>query len=391
MLKSLVKKQNGSLFMEITKDQSDTMLKLTMKMVALGIKATFSRLEPGPIITGYYFKPNAAQPLAKLEKHEEDFALAAEQETVTIRRDKGEVIIFVPNKERKVIDFKQALYGIDMYKHSAACPSIEIPILLGVNHLGGEAFMDLTTCPHILMAGSTGSGKSTFQAAIVCSLAVVTEPSELNLYLIDTKKLDLPLFKDLPHVMSVADDINAARQVFQDLLDLTRKRYNIFQAERVRNVAEYRRSTGHKIPYRVLIIDELADLLALDKDYCDIVEDAKPIKKYLQELSQIARAAGTHIIAATQRPSVKIIDGDTKNNFPTRIGLKMPTWQDSTTVLGEPGAETLLGKGDMFVKRVDSNVLERYHGPHVQLSDISEIVNNLEAVKWSLNGISHNS
>ena len=96
---------------ELTKDQTDTMLKLTMKMVALGIKATFSRLEPGPIITGYYFKPNASQPLAKLEKHEEDFALAAEVETVTIRRDKGEVIIFVPNKERKVIDFKDSLYS----------------------------------------------------------------------------------------------------------------------------------------------------------------------------------------------------------------------------------------------------------------------------------------
>lgn len=370
--------------MEMTKDQTDTMLKLTMKMAALGIKATFSRLEPGPIITGYYYKPNATQPLAKLEKHEEDFALAAEVETVTIRRDKGEVIIFVPNKERKVIDFKHSLYGLQMFKNSAACPSIEIPILLGVNHLGGESFLDLTNCPHILMAGSTGSGKSTFQAAIVCSLAVVMEPSELNLYLIDTKKLDLPLFKDLPHVMDVADDIAKARQIFIDLLDLTRKRYEIFQQEKVRNVSEYRRITSHKIPYRVLIIDELADLLALDKDYCDIVEDSKPIKKYLQELSQIARAAGTHIIAATQRPSVKIIDGDTKNNFPTRIGLKMPTWQDSVTVLGEPGAETLLGKGDMFVKRVDSSVLERYHGPWVKLDDIEQIVQNLEAVKQSL-------
>ena len=372
--------------MDLTKDQTDTMLKLTMKMVALGIKATFSRLEPGPIITGYYFKPNAAQPLAKLEKHEEDFALAAEVETVTIRRDKGEVIIFVPNKVRQVIDFKDSLYSLIQIvaSHKDVNDFSQIPILLGVDHLGNKRAIDLTECPHILMAGSTGSGKSTFQAAIVCSLAVVMEPDELNLYLIDTKKLDLPLFKDLPHVLSVADDILAARQIFQDLLDLTRKRYDLLQTQRTRNVAEYRRSSGIKMPYRVLIIDELADLLALDKDYCSIVEDAKPIKKYLQELSQIARAAGTHIIAATQRPSVKIIDGDTKNNFPTRIGLKMPTWQDSVTVLGEPGAETLLGKGDMFVKRVDSSILERYHGPFVKLDDIEQIVNNLDAVKQSL-------
>lgn len=377
---------------EMTKDQSDTMLKLALKMQALGIKAAFSRLEPGPIITGYYFKPNASQPLAKLEKHEEDFALAAEQETVTIRRDKGEVIIFVPNKERKVIDFKDSLYWLNSWKQNGkqvtSISPHEIPILLGVDHLGNRCLLDLTQQPHILMAGSTGSGKSTFQSAIVCSLAVVMEPDELNLYLIDTKKLDLPLFKDLPHVLQVADDILSAREMFQDLLDLTRKRYDLLQSERVRNVAEYnkisRTNNYSKLPYRVLIIDELADLLALDKDYCDIVEDSKPIKKYLQELSQIARAAGTHIIAATQRPSVKIIDGDTKNNFPTRIGLKMPTWQDSITVLGEVGAETLLGKGDMFVKRVDSSVLERYHGPFVRLDDIEQIVQNLDAVKQSL-------
>jgi DNA segregation ATPase FtsK/SpoIIIE, S-DNA-T family len=367
---------------EITKDQSDTMLKLTMKMVALGIKATFSRLEPGPIITGYYFKPNAAQPLAKLEKHEEDFALAAEQETVTIRRDKGEVIIFVPNKVRKDIDFKDYLFWLVSNKENLLFG--EIPIPLGVDHLGNKRCIDLTQQPHILMAGSTNAGKSVFQSAIISTIAVAKEPSEVNLYLIDTKKLDLPLFRSLPHVMDIADDIAKARQIFIDIMDLTRKRYDILQNEQVRNVAEYKRKTKHSIPYRVLIIDELADLLALDAEYCNIVEDAKPLKKILQELVAIARAAGTHIIAATQRPSHKILDGDTKNNFPTRIGLKMPTRFDSQTILGEPGAETLLGKGDMFVKRVDSNVLERYHGPFVKLDDIEQIVQNLDAVKQSL-------
>jgi len=374
----------------MTKDQSDTMLKLTLKMAALGIKASFSRFEPGPIITGYYFKPNAAQPLAKLEKHEEDFALAAEQETVTIRRDKGEVIIFVPNKVRKDIDFKDALHWITMYQNNCKLRpdlfgrELEIPILLGVDHLGNNTAIDLTLQPHILMAGSTNAGKSVFQSAIISTIAVAKEPSEVNLYLIDTKKLDLPLFRSLPHVMDIADDIHKARQIFIDIMDLTRKRYDVLQMEQVRNVAEYKRKTNHTIPYRVLIIDELADLLALDKEYCDIVEDAKPLKKILQELAAIARAAGTHIIAATQRPSHKILDGDTKNNFPTRIGLKMPTRFDSQTILGEPGAETLLGKGDMFIKRVDSSVLERFHGPHVRLDDIEQIVQNLDAVKQSL-------
>lgn len=377
--------------MELTKDQTDTMLKLTMKMVALGIKASFSRLEPGPIITGYYFKPQASQPLAKLEKHEQDFALAAEVETVTIRRDKGEVIIFIPNKECKTVDFKDALFwakqeddASKLDNHLTGSDLNEIPILLGVDHIGNKKAIDLTDQPHILMAGSTNAGKSVFQSAIICTIAVLRESSEINFYLIDTKKLDLPLFKSLPHVMEVADEILKARQIFIDIMDLTRKRYDILQMERVRNVAEYKRKTGHTIPYRVIIIDELADLLALDRDYCAIMKDAKPIKKMLQELAAIARAAGTHIIAATQRPSHKILDGDTKVNFPTRIGLKMATRFDSQTILDESGAETLLGKGDMFVKKVDSSVLERFHGPFIKLDDIEQIVNNLDAVKQSL-------
>lgn len=377
--------------MELTKEQNDTMLKLSMKIVALGIKATFSKIEAGPIITGYYFKPNAAQPLSKIEKHEEDFALAAEVDTVTISRNKGDVIIFVPNKERKTIDFKDYLYWAKLMdnedKISQGILGDEvnnIPIALGVDYLGNKRAIDLTAQPHILIAGSTGAGKSVFQSSIISTLAVLREPDELNMYLIDTKKLDLPLFKNLPHVMNVGDDILSARQIFLDILDLTRKRYDFLQKEKARNIAEYRLSSRTRIPYRLLIIDELADLLALDKDYCDIDEDAKPIKKILLELSQIARAAGTHIIAATQRPSVKILDGDTKNNFPTRICLKVPTRFDSQTILDEAGGETLLGKGDMLIKRQDSSVLERYHGPFVKLDDIEQIVNNLEAVKQSL-------
>lgn len=366
----------------MTDEQTQIIASLALKMSALGIKAQFVKTEPGPIITGYYFKPSPATPLAKIDKHEEDFALACGRDTVTIQRIKGDVIFFVPNEKREIIDFKDCLFWVG--KNKLDLRMGEIPIILGVDHLGNKRSIDLTQQPHILMAGSTGAGKSTFEQAIICSLVTIMEPDELNLYLIDTKKLDLPLFKDLPHVLDVGDTIEKARFIFEDLLNLTRKRYDLYQTEKVRNTAEYRRKTGNKIPYRVLIIDELADLLALDKDYCDIMEDSKPIKKYLQELSQIARAAGTHIIAATQRPSVKILDGDTKNNFPTRIGLKVPTRFDSMTILGEPGAETLLGKGDMFIKRVDSSVLERYHGPFVRLEDIENIVKNLEYVKMSL-------
>lgn len=368
----------------MTDEQTQIIASLALKMSALGIKAQFVKTEPGPIITGYYFKPSPATPLAKIDKHEEDFALACGRDTVSVQRIKGDVIFYVPNQERQDVDFKDCLYNVIKYRNCAAGVVYELPIPLGIDPKGIKTIIDLVDCPHILIGGSTNSGKSVFQSAIICSLVTTLEPDELNLYLIDTKKLDLPLFKDLPHVLDVGDTIEKARFIFEDLLNLTRKRYDLYQTEKVRNTAEYRRKTNNRIPYRVLIIDELADLLSLDKDYCDVFDDCKPIKKILQELSQISRAAGTHIIAATQRPSVKIIDGDTKNNFPTRIGLKVPTRFDSMTILGEPGAETLLGKGDMFIKRVDSSVLERYHGPFVRLEDIENIVKNLEYVKMSL-------
>lgn len=372
---------------DLTQEQRDIMLKLVLKMAALGVKASFNKIEPGPVITGYYFKPAANQPLKKIEAHEEDFALAAERESVTVQRSVGDVIIFVPNKDRQIIEYKDYLYWLIKNKDNLLFG--EIPIPLGVDFLGNKRCLDLTIQPHILMAGSTNAGKSVFQSAVLCSLAVMKEPDELNIYLIDTKRLDLPLFRNMPHVMGVGDDIYGARQIFLDVLDLTRKRYQIFQQERVRNLIEYRQKTGLPIPYRLLIIDELADLLTLDKEYCNVMKDAedkpKALKEILKELVAIARAAGTHIIAATQRPSVKIIDGDIKNNFPTRLALKVPSRFDSQTILGEGGAETLLGKGDMFIKRIDSSSLERYHGPFVKLDDIEQIVNNLDAVKQSLN------
>lgn len=374
----------------MTPEQTQVAASLLAKLAALRINVKLEKIEPGPIITGYYFKPNIAQPLNKILNYEEDLAMAAGQDVVTIQRIRGDVVVFVANKERKDIDFKTALWNLAKlnFEDIGLKPSA-IPITLGVDHLGKQSHLDLTECPHLLLAGATGSGKSTFEKAIICSLATVMEPDELNLYLIDTKRLDLTLFKGLPHVLDIADNIQLARSIFENIMQLTRSRYQILQNERVTNIAEYRLKTGINIAYRVIVIDELADLLTLDKDYCaaqkDLDNDCKPIKKYLQELAAIARAAGTHIIAGTQRPSVKIIDGDTKANFPCRIALKMASRFDSQTILDECGAETLLGKGDMLVKRVDASVLERYHGPLVRIEDIEQIVNNLEAVKHSLN------
>lgn len=361
---------------------------LAQKMTGLGIRARFNGVEEGPVVTGYYFTPSEGTPLSKLFKHEEDFALSARVESVTIQRIVGDVVIFVPNKERKTIHFYDSAWFC--YSQSN---KFEIPISLGVNYLGEKSIIDLTTQPHILLAGQTGSGKSVFLANIIATLAVCKNLQELVFSFIDTKRLDLPLFSELPQVLNLAKDVKDSYAVFKDILQDCRRRYKQLEMKKVRNLKEWNaKYPENKYPYHVVIIDELADLLIQDKDFRDDptnesfieLENIKSIPSYLQELAQIARAAGIHIIAGTQRPSHKILSGDIKNNLPCKIAMKMGNRFDSETILGESGAETLLGKGDMLVKQEGSDTLKRFHGPFVDIKDIEQVIHNLDDIRRSM-------
>lgn len=363
----------------VTENQLSVSDKISRRLIGLGIRGFYIG-EPikGPVVTGYPIKLPSFVPVQKLINKSEDLALAADVESVDIRRIGNEIVVFIPNKDRKIIDFKEVLY----WRLNNRTSDQILPIILGMNFRGEKASIDLTTQPHILIAGSTGAGKSVLESAIISSLSMIKGPEELELYLVDTKRVDLGLFDELPHVKEVIKDIVEFYPVINNLYEIAQVRSKLFETNKVRNISEYNEKNSEKLPYIVLIIDELADLIEKDKmERNGDKEFPEPkVTDSIKKLIQICRASGIHIIACTQRTSVKVIEGDIKANFPTRISLKLPTKVDSMTILGETGAEKLLGRGDMLVKRGDSDVLERFHGPFVKLDDIEAIINHRDMI-----------
>ncbi len=357
---------------------------LMTKLQGLGISAKITNIERGPIVTGFYFKLGNNIPISKIMNKSEDFALAAGVEAVQIQRILNEIVIFTANKERRDVDFKVTLNYI---LTDEKAKSATIPIPLGVDHKGTNSFLDLVDCPHILLAGSTGSGKSVFESSILSILALAKKSHELQIYTVDTKQLDLPLFSSLPIIEKSVTELIPYLQLMQRLLIEYERRAKKIQGASLRNIREYNKLVGedNALPYILLMIDEFADLIGQDQTVRkDKEHEANEYPKadfLLQRLAQIGRATGIHIIAATQRTSVKIINGDIKTNFPCRISLRLPTQADSFTILGTGGAENLLGKGDMLVQEPSSEVIRRYHGPFVKHGDILEVVNNWKHIQ----------
>lgn len=373
---------------------NDSQLKLILafqqKMVGLGIRTKFSHVESGPVLDVYYYVPEASLPIAKLLKHEEDFALAAQVDSVNITRIKGHVAIFVPKPlaERKIVDFKDVAFYCWQHRQE-----YDVPVCLGIDHLGNKAILELTTQPHILIGGQTGSGKSVFLKNIIANIITCKNMDEVVFSFIDTKRLDLPLFSECPQVLDIARTVKESYDIFKTLLRECELRYRNLESKRISSLHEWNEKyPDNKYHYYVLVVDELADLLLQDKEFRDDPqneewlesENIKSIPFYLQRLVQISRAAGIHMIAATQRPSHKVMSGDIKNNFPCRIALRMQTRFDSQTILDETGAESLLGKGDMLVKAEGRDTPVRYHGPLVRIEDINAIIHNLDMVRNSM-------
>jgi DNA segregation ATPase FtsK/SpoIIIE, S-DNA-T family len=364
-------------------EQGNNIIALGSKLIGLGIKAVFSHVEPGPVVTGYFFTLDHSVPIAKVMKKAEDFALAMEQDKVVVQRIGGKIAVFVPNKERQIIDFKNYLYW---YLNDENVKKQELPIPLGVDYRGQKSTFDLCDMPHCLITGSTGSGKSVFEAAIICSLCYFRNSSELEFYLTDTKKVDLPLFAELNHVKQVADDLSKFHKMMNYIMQETRRRLGVLQGASCRKIQDYHKMTGDiaSMPYMVVMLDEFGDLMDLDsamRKCSEDLDDVPTVKQWIKSAAQICRAAGVHLICCTQRASVKVVDGDIKINLPCRISLRLPTQIDSRTILGVGGAENLLGKGDMLIQRPERDILERFHGPYVSMNDIAEIVTQYDRLK----------
>lgn len=365
-------------------EQATNMLALIQKLNGLGIKAKPTNVEEGPVVTAYFFQLDHSESISKILKRSEDFALALGVDKVIVQRVLDKIVLFIPNKERKIVDFKDVLYW---YMNDEKVRDMTIPIPFGVDFHGNKAAFDLASCPHVLLTGSTGSGKSVYEAAIISSLGYYFDASELHMYLVDTKRLDLPLFDGLPHVQQIADDLDKAHNLITIILQEIRRRNTILQNAQCRNIRDYHKLMGDKtsLPFIVVMLDEFGDLVKLDEDARkedeEKYEDVPRIMSRIQTAAGIARAAGVHIIACTQRADVKVINGTTKTNLPCRIALRCTSRVDSQTILDTGGAENLLGKGDMLVKYPDNDTLVRYHGPYVDMNDITNLVMNYEMTR----------
>lgn len=363
---------------------------IALKCEGLGFPVNYRRKKTGPRVTTYYYSQQlgSTAPLSKVINRSEDIAFACKAESVMITRIRDEIVIQVPRPANEIVPIQ-----FDSCIHKLLTDSVKtqrLPIVMGQTVEGETYTVDLAEQPHILIAGSTGGGKSVFQAQATCGLALALPPTDLDLYLIDTKQLDLPLFKGLPHIKAIIDKIEKVHDIFDNLILNVRRRTERMKGI-ARNIHEFNKlserdpkSGKPAMAYKVLIIDELADIISQDKDLeqeekAEIAMEVRSQKRTrivnkIQTLTQISRAAGIHVIAATQRPSVKLMSGDIKANFPMRMTFRLPTSADSRVILGEGGAENLLGKGDYLYQAFDMPQPLRGHGSFVSTNDIARII-----------------
>jgi S-DNA-T family DNA segregation ATPase FtsK/SpoIIIE len=336
-------------------------------LMDFGVNGNIKKVSHGPVVTLNEFEPAAGVKVSKIINLSDDIARNTSSESARIATIPGSntVGIELPNDSRENVYLSEILNNSDFKKKD-----IKLPIALGKNISGKPVVGDLTSMPHLLIAGTTGSGKSVCINTIILSLLYRHTPDRCKFILIDPKMLELSTYEGIPHLLCpVITEAKKAASVLGWVVKEMESRYRLMTKEGVRNIDSY--NTKHKLPmpYIVVVVDEMSDLMLVA---------GKEIENYIQKLSQMARAAGIHIIMATQRPSVDVITGTIKANFPTRISFQVTSKIDSRTILGEQGAEQLLGKGDMLYMS-SANRIVRIHAPFVSDNEIEKINNFLRA------------
>ena len=340
---------------------------------SFGIKAAVERAEIGPSVTKYEVKPAVGVRVNRISNLADDLALALAAKDVRIEAPipgKSLVGIEVPNSEVATVTFRELW---DQSKTDAS-KLLEIPLGKAVN--GSIRSFDLAKMPHLLVAGSTGSGKSVAVNGIIASILMKARPDEVKFMMVDPKMVELSVYNDIPHLLiPVVTNPRKASRALQKVVDEMENRYELFSKVGARNiagynakVAEYNAQSEYKqvpLPLIVVIVDELADLMMVA---------SKEVEDAIIRLGQKARAAGIHMILATQRPSVEVISGLIKANVPSRIAFAVSSGTDSRTILDENGAEKLLGRGDMLFKPIDENHPVRLQGSFISDEDVERIV-----------------
>jgi S-DNA-T family DNA segregation ATPase FtsK/SpoIIIE len=336
-------------------------------LLDFGIDGKINAINSGPVVSLYEFEPAPGVKVAKIINLSEDLArnTSSTSARVSVIPGKNTVGIEIPNETRESVSLREIISYEKFQKKD-----IKLPIALGKSISGIPLVGDLTSMPHLLIAGTTGSGKSVCINTIIVSLLYKLSPDLCKFILIDPKMLELSTYEGIPHLLTpVITDARKATSALAWTVKEMNSRYKLMSKVGVRNIDGYNTKHKLKMPYIVVVVDEMSDLMLVA---------GKEIENYIQKLSQMARAAGIHIIMATQRPSVDVITGTIKANFPTRISFQVSSKIDSRTILGEQGAEQLLGKGDMLFMS-SANRIVRIHGPFVSEQEIGRVVNSIRA------------
>ncbi len=349
----------------LTNDHKELSKFLENTLLDFGIMGKIKKVSPGPVVTLYEFEPAAGIKTSKIVNLTDDIARSTSSISTRIAPVPGKntIGIEIPNKEIDPVNYKEIIESKEF-----ANPNINIPITLGKTIAGHPIVGDLVSMPHLLIAGTTGSGKSVCINTLILSVLYKHTPDTCKLILIDPKMLELSVYQGIPHLLSpVITEPKKATSALKWTVKEMETRYRKMTENGVRNISgfnEKAQKEGKKVmPYIIVVVDEMADLMMVS---------GKQVENYIQRLAQMARAAGIHIIMATQRPSVDVITGTIKANFPTRISFQVTSKIDSRTILGEQGAEQLLGKGDMLFMSSASRMI-RIHGPFVSDSEIEKV------------------
>ncbi len=336
-------------------------------LLDFGVSGNIKKVSHGPVVTLNEFEPAAGVKVSKIINLSDDIARNTSSESARIATIPGRSTIGIelPNATRENVYLSEIISNTDFTKKE-----IRLPIALGKNISGIPVVGDLASMPHLLIAGTTGSGKSVCINTIILSLLYRHTPDKCKFILIDPKMLELSAYEGIPHLLCpVITEAKKAASVLGWVVKEMESRYKLMTKEGVRNIDGYNAKHTLAMPYIVVVVDEMSDLMLVA---------GKEIENYIQKLSQMARAAGIHIIMATQRPSVDVITGTIKANFPTRISFQVTSKIDSRTILGEQGAEQLLGKGDMLYMSA-ANRIVRIHAPFVSDNEIEKVNNYLRS------------
>ena len=363
---SFLNETKGNKNSEILTDNHKELSKfLENTLLDFGIMGKIKKVSPGPVVTLYEFEPAAGIKTSKIVNLTDDIARSTSSISTRIAPVPGKntIGIEIPNKEIDPVNYRQIIESSEF-----ANPKVNIPITLGKTIAGYPIVGDLVSMPHLLIAGTTGSGKSVCINTLILSILYKHTPETCKLILIDPKMLELSVYQGIPHLLSpVITEPKKATSALKWTVNEMETRYRKMTEEGVRNISSFNekaKKEGKKVmPYIIVVVDEMADLMMVS---------GKQVENYIQRLAQMARAAGIHIIMATQRPSVDVITGTIKANFPTRISFQVTSKIDSRTILGEQGAEQLLGKGDMLFMSSASRMV-RIHGPFVSDSEIEKV------------------